>query len=285
MDYKYVEGYQSDNRLIERYFKFTQRVFQIDLNDWRTAGYWGKEYIPHSFIYNDQIIANISACLMQIQIQGQSLSAVQLGSVGVLPEYRGRGFSRLLMEKVLKKYINVPLVFLFANQSVLDFYPKFGFKRINESVSQVDLADKPVRNRSAKKIDIESECLKRLLAEKLQHSMIADARGNHSIYWFHLIYNYRNDLYYIEDKDVLFIAKYKGNCATVIDVLSTNPIRFPEISDYIIKRDTKKIIFHFTPDWLAAEYELIANEQDVMYARGEFPKDLANFKFPITAHT
>lgn len=49
------------------------------------------------------------------------------------PDYRGRGLSRWLIDRVLEDFEQqVDFIFLYANDSVLDFYPKLGFKRAPE---------------------------------------------------------------------------------------------------------------------------------------------------------
>jgi predicted acetyltransferase len=49
------------------------------------------------------------------------------------PDYRKRGLSASLMNKVLDEYENnYDFMYLFANQSVLKFYPKYGFQSVNE---------------------------------------------------------------------------------------------------------------------------------------------------------
>jgi N-acetylglutamate synthase-like GNAT family acetyltransferase len=270
---------------MQSYFDFTQKVFNFDLIDWKNAGYWDNTYVPHSLVYNDRIIANISVSIMQLQIMGRETFAIQLGSVGVLPEYRGNGFSCLLMEKVLEEYSQFPLIFLFANDSVLDFYPKFGFRRINEIIPLIYISDCKVQIREATKINLESECLRQLLHAELQQSSIIDTRRNQSVYWFHLIYHYSDNLYYIKDKDIVLIVKYQGDCAVIIDVLTTSSIKFDEIIGYILKSATNKVFFHFTPDWLTSDYEVVSNKGDTMYVLGDFPRSIPNFKFPVTAHT
>ncbi len=284
---KYIKGYQANNGLMESYHDFTRRVFECDLVSWKNAGHWNDKYIPHSLIYNGRIIANISASVMRLQIAGKDIPAVQLGSVGVLPEYRGKGFSRILVEKVLEEYKRFPLIFLFANHSVLDFYPKFGFKRVNESILQVDVPYCCTQKHRAERISVDSEAIRRLLGTKLQYSSVVDARGNQSVYWFHLMYNFSEGIYYIEDKDIVFIVKYQDDCAMVFDVLSESPIAFEDIREYIQTRDTRKVYFYFTPDWLLSDYKATSNEEGdgIMYVSGEFPVDIANFKFPVTAHT
>ncbi|MCX7748094.1 MAG: GNAT family N-acetyltransferase [Clostridia bacterium] len=284
MDYQYLKAYQYDNDLMKSYFDLTQRVFNFDLKEWRNAGYWDNNYIPHSLVYHDRIIANVSAAMLQLQIHGNNIKAIQLGSVGVLPEYRGMGLSRILTEKVLEEYKHFPLIFLFANHDVLNYYPKFGFKPVNQGIPFINVAHF-VKKAKAIKITIESDHLKRLIYTKLQHSSILDGRGNPTFYWFHLLYNFNDSIYYIEEKDIIFLANYDHDAVDIFDILTENRIRFEDIQDYILEEGTKKVRFHFTPDWLGLNYNIDSYHGDVMHVLGEFPEDIVNFKFPVTGVT
>src|SRR6056297_2045089 len=116
--YNYVKQYVNDNKLLNSYHEFTQKIFSFDLSTWKEKGYWENNYIPHSLVWNGKVIANISACIMNIQIKGENIKAVQLGSVGVLEQFRKKGLARELMEKVKEEYANYPLIFLFASEDV-----------------------------------------------------------------------------------------------------------------------------------------------------------------------
>lgn len=93
----YIKNCQHDDILRPSYFAFTQEVFGFDLAAWRDAGHWDERYVPHSLIDHGRVVANVSATLMSLQVRGKDIYAVQLGSVGVLPEYRGRGLARMLI--------------------------------------------------------------------------------------------------------------------------------------------------------------------------------------------
>lgn len=55
------------------------------------------------------------------------------------PNYRGQGLAKNLLNHVIAKYEDqYDFLYLFANDTVLDFYPKFGFERIEESSFTVD---------------------------------------------------------------------------------------------------------------------------------------------------
>lgn len=283
-DYQYLKNYQNDEELMESYFSLTQKVFSFDLKNWRSAGYWKDKYIAHSIILDNKVVANISVSIMQVQINGKEIPAVQLGSVCVLPEHRGKGLSKVLMERVFEEYKNYTLIFLFASDDVSEFYQKFGFRRVEEKLPFINVEDNH-NSAEALKMPISSEKINKLLSSKLQGSSIIDARSNSSIYWFHLMYNFSKNIYYIEEKDVIFIAAYKDDIVDVYDILSEKEITFEEIKNYIIKDKTRKVLFHFTPDWLKVSYDVMPIENNALYAYGEFLLDMKNCKFPETAIT
>lgn len=127
MRFTYMENCHLRDHLLHSYFTFTREVFGFDLADWWDAGCWDSRYIPHSLLENGKAAANVSASLMTLQIRGEDVPAVQIGSVGVLPAYRGQGLARMLMERVLDTYREYPLLFLFAGAEVSGFYLKYGF--------------------------------------------------------------------------------------------------------------------------------------------------------------
>ena len=132
MTLSYITNCQYDDGLRQSYYAYTREVFGFDLKTWHDKGYWDDRYVPHSLINSGQVVANVSASLMILQVNGKDVPAVQLGSVGVLPEYRGQGLARTLMERVLDVYKGYPLLFLFAGGQVDGFYTQFGFRRIPE---------------------------------------------------------------------------------------------------------------------------------------------------------
>jgi transposase len=59
-------------------------------------GRYMEPYIDH-----DEVIANVSVSELQMLIEGQEVSALQIGTVMTHPEYRGKGLARKLMECVI----------------------------------------------------------------------------------------------------------------------------------------------------------------------------------------
>jgi len=284
MDLAYTVNCQRGDGLRESYYAYTREVFGFDLKVWHDAGYWDDRYIPHSLIDGGRVVANVSAALMTLQVHGKDIPAVQLGSVGVLPPYRGRGLARALMERVMAACKGYPLVFLFANEDAAGFYPRFGFRQIPQIQPCVCVEDNGAIQ-TPHRLPVDAEPVRRLAAANLRRSAVLDARGNPSICWFHLLYDFADAIYYIPEHDTLFLAEYEDDTAHVYDVLTESQVDFDSIQPYIQRPQTRKICFHFTPDWLGAAYEPVPWAEGGMYAAGDALGDADPFRFPVTAQT
>ena len=284
MDHIYMENCQRHEGLCESYFAYTREVFGFDLAAWRDAGYWDESYIPHSLVDGGRVVANVSASLMTLQVNGEDVPAVQLGSVGVLSQYRGRGLAKTLMERVLDRYKGYPLIFLFAGGQVSGFYTRFGFRRVPE-IQPCIRTHGGGEVREAHHLAWDAEPVRRLTGARLQRSAILDARDNPSVYLFHMLYEFGESIYHIPEYDIVFLAEYDGDTAHIYDILSKNPVSFGRIASYLRRPETREIIFHFTPDWLDGDYEPIPWKEDGMYVIGDVLEGADPFKFPVTAQT
>lgn len=128
-------GYFGDERLRAGLNALTREVYGFDFDAWVRGGFADGTYVPFTFFEGDEAVANVSANELTFEMDERPLRLVQIGTVMTAPGARGRGLSRALMEAALEHYAGrCDGVYLFANDSVLDFYPKFGFERARETV-------------------------------------------------------------------------------------------------------------------------------------------------------
>ncbi len=87
----------------------------------------------YSLFDKDKIVAHITASLFTSSWDNQPRTVLQVGTVMTDEAYRNRGLSRFLMEYILKIYKDKSDgILLFANETVYQFYPKFGLVPVNE---------------------------------------------------------------------------------------------------------------------------------------------------------
>lgn len=132
--FAFTDQVRDNPDLRESFFSLARQVFSLDFAPWYQGGGWGDRYIPHALILDRQVAANVSVNVMDFLLDGVRRTYVQLGTVMTHPDFRGLGLSRFLMETVLAAWKDrCDGLYLFANDTVLNFYPKFGFVPAKEA--------------------------------------------------------------------------------------------------------------------------------------------------------
>ena len=245
---KIVENCRDDKYRRIEYFNFISKVFpRSNFTEWYAKGFWTDKYIPFSIINDGKIISNVSAALMTLIVNGKYFIGVQLGAVGTLPEYRNQGLSRMLINYVIEKYkYETDIIFLFANDSVLEFYPKFGFQKYKEVlfVSETDFSKTKI---SARKLIIGNGSdfllLQNLINERNDITKVFGAKDYGFITMWHILNLYRNNLYHLKEENAVFIFKEDKEQIHLYDIIFNK--YFDSHSGSITVRKTLGIIFPF----------------------------------------
>jgi len=286
------ENYRDDDKLREAYYAYIKTVFpSADFKSWYERGYWPPEFIQYSLVKDGRVLSNVSVSKMNILLNGKTISGVQIGAVGTIPEFCRQGLSRYLMEHVIEKYQKaVDLIFLFANETVIDFYPKFGFTRHDESVF-IAKSDIPKPEFAARKLEINNAgdmaLVEDYLARRQDLTVRFGARGYDKITLWHVLNLHPERLWYVEEDGVIVIANEKEGHLHVWDVIFSRPIDLSAVLPKIIKSDTiQSIRYYFAPDVVGYgfdETEII--DDSPLFTLGEFDIGDGPLKFPATAQT
>ncbi|WP_246092792.1 GNAT family N-acetyltransferase [Terrilactibacillus laevilacticus] len=286
----YIKDYKNEENLRKSYNELATMVFGINFEDWYQKGFWSNRYIPFSYIDGGKVVANVSVNVLDLIIKGEKKRALQIGTVMTHPDYRNRGLSASLMNKVLDEYKdNYDFMYLFANQSVLNFYPKFGFKLVNEYQFSMDFLSGNSDRTGIRKLNGNNaediNFIYKFATERVpvsEHFGTGNAQG---ILMFYCLYVFYNDIYYLEQEDVIVICKKEDKQMDIFDILSKKEIDIDEILTKITCEDTKKIVFHYTPDYKGIHTKSdIFNGSEVLFVRtngyNHFPLQI---KHPLTS--
>ena len=286
-----IENYRDNALLRNEYFNFISTIFpSANFKEWYSKGFWRDEHDPVSIIKDDKIISNVSAAKMNIIVEGKNLKGIQFGAVGTLLEFRNKGLSRFLMEFVIERYKNnIDIFLLFANETVLDFYPKFGFKRFEEKVfiSEINI---PEPKPAARKLNIQNESdyllLQNLINNRVEITKIFGAKDYGFITNWHVLNSYHNKLYYLKDEDAIFIMKEKKRQLHLYEIICKKYFDLDSVLPKVIESsETISVKFYFPPDQLNYKYDKIINEDNGLFILGDFEFTNEFFKFPETAIT
>lgn len=122
------------------FFRFVDTVFHGARTEpwtvWRDRSGWTRDYEVFAITDDGNIVSTIGRTRLHMVVDGKDRVGYQLGAVATLESYRRQGLARRLMEWMIDELDkpDQPII-LFANNSVLDFYPRFGFRRIPQQRS------------------------------------------------------------------------------------------------------------------------------------------------------
>ena len=155
-----------------------QEVFGFSFSLWLERKLWDERYESYSIIENGRMISNVCIFKKELIVSGEIVCANRFGAIATRKDSRGKGFSRRLMEHVLSLYPDTP-AYLSANPSVIDFYPRFGFKQIQTYKAEV--AAKINNKAKAKKLKLDDEIFLKFFNERkiLKKLLIAQTRARY----------------------------------------------------------------------------------------------------------
>ncbi|MEK4524571.1 GNAT family N-acetyltransferase [Paenibacillus sp. FSL H8-0104] len=235
----FMKNYKNNEVLRKSFFELAVNTFEINFEDWYQQGYWGERYIPYSYVDGDQVIANVSVNILELIIHGEKKKAIQIGTVMTHPDYRGKGLSTRLMNKVLEEYENkYDYMYLFANESVLDFYPKFGFTPVEEHLFSINYtAKKSPEPANIRKLNVTNaddlRLIQKLASERLPVSRHFATQHAQGILMFYCLNVFSDDIYYLENENIIVIYQKEDNHIELFDVVSLNEMNMKDILDKI----------------------------------------------------
>lgn len=128
-----IKNYRDNENLRHSFNELAEQTFGLSFEGWYRSGYWRENYIPYSIVDADRVVANVSVNITDMRMEGKLRRLIQLGTVMTEESCRNQGLIRRLMQEIEADYgARADGMYLFANDGVLDFYPRFGFRPVKE---------------------------------------------------------------------------------------------------------------------------------------------------------
>ncbi len=296
MQYKFCNKIKEKKVLRDSFNELTRITFGFDFVDWYDKGHWGDEYIPHALIDNDKVISNISVNLVKFSMNGQMKKYIQLGTVMTHPEYTKKGLNGYLMNKILEMYSSeVDGIYLFANDSVLEYYPKFGFNTMDEFEYYMELSCSNLKGKyKINKVDITDLSQSSRIYSKIAGADLKKWTQNDSMYMFENLglyqfwidMEYSDNIYYLQDIDAYVIAYIEEKQLHVVQIIGKNKVDIEKLS-LSFDKEIKSVKFEFTPANRKQYKSVVKKEEDcTLFVLGKDLLDIQIEKiaFPILSH-
>lgn len=295
-DYKLVIGEGRDDHFRKSFNALTRRTFGFDFEQWYQGGYWKNQYIPYSLMDDDKVVSNVSVNIMKMEILGTTHPLIQLGTVMTDPAYQKQGLLRVLLERVLEQWQNkCDFIYLFANDSVLDFYPKFGFCSLNQYQCSKEInrsrPDEYITELNCvKKLNMDAQKDRALVYKKAASAAataLVSMLGNAELILFYGTLFMKDNVYYIPEQDAVVIAACEADTLELFGVFADREIPLDTILGYLNHASVKQVKLHFTPKDTDSYTLTPLVGEDTLFILGKIPEGLKErpFMFPSLSHT
>ncbi len=282
MSYQFISDYKDNERYRKSLSALAKRTFSVDFEQWYQGGWWGKRYIPYSIISDGEVVANASVNKLEFVIDGEIRQALQIGTVMTDEAHRNKGLSRELMNRIMDEYSDkYETIYLYANPSVLGFYPKFGFVPDMEYVhSRVFLKAGPSYTvRRLDPSDPEDMKLMIRLACGAYPSYRIAMLDNPGLVMFYFTRFMTEDFYYIEEMDAAVAASYEDGGLYLMDVFSDRGYDLTSVICALVDKPEMKVTLGFTPYDSSFECNELIEEDTTFFVRGKNP--LGKGRYPV----
>jgi ribosomal protein S18 acetylase RimI-like enzyme len=240
------------------FFRYVQRVFPgLDFGPWYRRHGWTPTYEVHAVVDGDELVAAVGVARATAVVAGREHRGAQLGAVGVIPEARGRGLIRGLLEHVLAQLEPAVEVFhLYANETVLDLYPRFGFRRVEETEFEFAVALAPTPT-PAPRVDLDDDVARAAWLEACARSLAPTERfgmrGYGATALWHASVLHPRAVRVLERGEVYVVAEQREDTLHVLDVAAPRRFDLLPLLPSLLEAPVTRVRFGFCPErWCPA---------------------------------
>ncbi len=265
-----INDYRDDAVLRRSFNELAGKTFGLDFEDWYQNGFWKNAYNPYSVVENGQVVANISVNVTDLLFDGSIKRFLQLGTVMTEETHRHQGCIRAIMERIDADYHGkTDGVYLFANDSVLDFYPRFGFQKSREYQYSLSLHGAgPCRYVPAAMDCAAAWARLEQAAERSIFRGRLDLTGNRGLLLFHVTKFMRDNVYYHAPSSTYVVADRQGTELFMHNVFSDTLTELTDVLD-LFGEEIRQVTLGFTPVQNAG-YQVAGLQEDdcTLFIRG-----------------
>lgn len=258
MKYNYCTKVKDNDTLRASFNELTRQTFCFDFTSWYEAGQWGDFYIPHVLLDGEKVVSNVSVNIMQFDVQGEKKNYIQLGTVMTDNDYRGQGLNREIMERIMAEYKGkVDGIYLFGNDDVVNYYPKFGFKPAKEYEYYLSCDNSfNVEPYVLEKVDMQDLAQAEKFYDFMRAYKVEDNQLNQNdamymsenvnLFQFWLGAGYGDSVYFIPEMNAYAILEVDGDRVLICQIFGKDEVDILRLAK-VAKKDVTEVVLGYTP--------------------------------------
>ena len=279
-----IKHYRDNEELRRSFNALAEATFGLNFENWYQMGYWGDDYDPYSIVLDGKVVANVSLNRTDMVIDGVRKRLYQLGTVMTYPEYRNRGFIRAIMAEIEKDTADADGVYLFGNDNVVEFYPKFGFVPGKESICTKEVRQTGKNRMEMVKMDTQ-ENRDRFAAAMKKSTFRTGCTmvDNPGLIFFYVAQFMRKCVFYSADLDAWAIAEQEEGELLLHNVFASGEVSLDDVIA-AFGEAVKRVVLGFSPEDPAGFTVEAYHEEDCnFFVKGDVFGDKA-LRIPSLSH-
>lgn len=294
MKYKLEKNVRDTAPVRNAFNALAMQTFQLSFEGWYENGCWSQRYQPYTLMGRQYCCRK---CIRQSDENPLERTDKKLYPAGHSHDpsgYRNQGLSRYLIEEIFRDWEErCDGFYLFANETVLDFYPRFGFRRETEYQCSLPLAPSADGKRGkARRLDMDSPSGRSLLEAHYRMSnpfSLLPSLDNFNLLMFYCGSFLKDCVYYLPEYNAGSSRRAGCNIRTLLchDIFCPPGHSLQEILSCLAPAGTQKAVLGFLPDGIPDSLLTpLSNEDDTLFTRipKENPFDGHRLRFPDLSH-
>lgn len=292
-EYLFTNRVGENRELLASFNELAKHSFGISFHD------VGGDFEPHALVRDHKVCANIAVNQVPFMVDGVKKLYIQLGTVMTVGSERKKGLSRWLMEAIINEWKSkCDAIYLFANDTVLDFYPKFGFiaekeyeYRMTEFGTDFIEIGRKASGIHLMHLDMSQQASYELVKEKYKEGnpfatiYMIENQGIFEFYYQGLV---KDHIYYVKEYDVVVTIGLEEDDLICYEVLGKTTASLNQILEVVAAEfDKKEVALGFTPVDSKGFLCRIHEEEDTtlfVHRCGENPMKDRKWMFPVLTH-
>ena len=226
-----MHGYREDKALRDSFNALAEQTFGLSFEGWYGNGFWKERYDPHSIVIDGQVVSNVSVNRTDLVFGGRRYKILQLGTVMTAEAHRGKGYGRAIMEYIEKEYADADGIYLFANDTVVDYYPRFGFRPAVEYACSREVS--LTGECRAEQVLMDGPAAWERLAAAMEKSSFREGCpmvDNPGLIFFYVSQFMQEAVYHIADLDAWVIAEPEEGVLTIHNIFGDASVAIDDVA-------------------------------------------------------
>ncbi|WP_430611799.1 GNAT family N-acetyltransferase [Flavobacterium sp. JP2137] len=292
-EYTLYKNYQNLERLRLKFNAMTTNFWGFDFENFYQSTFWDSSCMLYTLFLEDEIVAHTTVSLFKTNWNSKQLLWAQIGTVMTEQRFQKRGLARFLMQYIQGEFKHqVDGMFLFANDTVTEFYPKFGFIPVDEyqaSLSGVFANTGQI----VQQLNLDCSSDLELFENYVEQSIPTAALhiNNKGLAFFYTYaypeFGYKQVIYFLEQLKTVAVAEIKENTLTIVQLYQLEISPLEDVIHALAHTPVTNVRFGFTPLGLKTTFERYKEDDLTLFVSENLAEVFEQQKLmiPMLSHT